>query len=236
MSLLKSRSKVASGKCPAFRASSSSRQSEKLTAGRSSFSTAGALTNTGTIQMFGVGDSLSAASLTNTGSLLGAGTINSLSNGTFNNSGGNFEPASAPDVPGTLSINGNYKQGAGGTLTIDLGGIAAGQFSVLEVSGNAALDGTVDLTALNSFTPQLVDDFTFLPFGTESGNFASMDFTNWTCPEGDTCTDVFGPNSLTLEITGPSGSPTPEPSAWLMLGTALPAMAARTMMPHRRAQ
>ncbi|HMD98364.1 MAG TPA: hypothetical protein VKM93_13665 [Terriglobia bacterium] len=170
------------------------------------------------------------------GSLLGAGTVNALNNGTVNNSGGKVEPASAAGIPGTLTINGNYKQGAGGTLTIDLGGIAPGQFSVLNVSGNAALDGTVDFTAVNGFTPDPGDDFTFLFFGTKSNNFASMDFTNWSCPANNTCMDVFGPNSLTLEITPVNASPTPEPSAWLMLGTALLALAAHGMMQRRRAQ
>ncbi len=106
-------------------------------------------------------------------------------------------------------------------LTIDLGGALAGQFSLLSVSEQAALDGTVDFTAVNGFTPATGDDFTFLTFGSESGNFANVDFTNWTCPVGDTCTDVIGANSLTLEST-PEVSSTPEPSTklLLMLGTA----------------
>ncbi|HMD97692.1 MAG TPA: hypothetical protein VKM93_10240 [Terriglobia bacterium] len=168
------------------------------------------------------------------GALLGAGTIVAANNGTVTNSGGKVEPGSPAGNPGTLTMDGNYKQGAGGTLTIDLAGIAPGQFGVLNVSGLATLDGTVDFTAVNGFTPDPGDDFTFLFFGTKSGNFASMDFTNWACPADNTCTDVFGQGSLTLEITPVKGSPTPEPSTWLLLGTALLAMAAYVMMQRHR--
>ena len=153
------------------------------------------------------------------GTMQGAGSIT----GDVNNSGGNVEPASAPSIPGTLTINGNYAQGSGGTLTVDLGGIAPGDFSVLNVSDLVALDGTVEFTAVDGFTPGSGDEFTFLLFGgTESGNFASMDLTNWTCPVGDVCTDVFAANSLTLEISG--SSTTPEPSEMLLLATGLLAL------------
>ncbi len=46
-------------------------------------------------------------------------------------------------------------------------------------------------------------------------------FTNWACPVGDTCTDVFGPGTLTLEITGSQTTPTPEPGSFLLLSTGL---------------
>ncbi len=89
-----------------------------------------------------------------------------------------------------------------------------GEFSVLNVSDLAVLDGTVDFTAVGGFTPGSGDVFTFLLFGgTQSGNFATMEFTNWTCPVGDVCTDVFRGNSLTLEISGNSTTPEPERDA-----------------------
>jgi hypothetical protein len=130
----------------------------------------------------------------------------------------------------TLSINGNYTQGPNGTLQVDLSGAAPYQYDNLNVSGLAALDGTVDLAAQNGFTPVAGDDFTFLFFGSLSGDFAHIALTGWTCPTGDTCDVVYGANSASLDILagiGGSGSTsTPEPSTVLLLGAALTALIA----------
>ncbi len=160
------------------------------------------------------------------GVLSGAGTINA----NVNNSGGTVAPGpflgtpgSFLATPGTLTINGNYTQGSGGTLLIDLGGTAPGDFSVLDLSGLAMLDGAVDFTTVDGFTPVAGDDFTFLLFGAYSGDFTSIDFTNWACPVDDICTDVFDADSLTLEITGPATS-TPEPSSLPLLAMGILAL------------
>ena len=150
------------------------------------------------------------------GFLSGTGTIN----GNLDNAGGFVQPG---DAPGTLTINGDYTQSPVGHLTIDLGGNGAGQFSVLDVSDLVALDGILDFTTVNGFTPGAGDDFTFLTFGALSGEFANVDFTNWTCPVGDTCTVVAGSNSLTLEIAGSTTS-TPEPSMLPLLGVGILAL------------
>ncbi len=151
------------------------------------------------------------------GLLTGGGTIN----GNVDNSGGNVTPGF---VVGPLTINGNYTQGSNGTLTINLFGDE--QLNFLDVSDLATLDGTVDFVAENGFAPVAGDDFTFLFFGSLSGDFAHIDFTNWTCPVDDTCAEVVGANSLSLDITGPTGggsgtSSTPEPSSAVLLGVAL---------------
>lgn len=150
------------------------------------------------------------------GTLSGFGQIN----GNVSNTGGIVEPGSL-GIGGALNINGDYTQGSGGTLTIDFDGSAPGDFSVLDVTGLAALDGTVDFEALNGFTPVAGDDFTFLLFGSLSGDFTTIDFTNWTCPTGDSCTEVLGANNLSLDITGPQTTPTPEPASLLLLGTGI---------------
>ena len=217
-----------------------------------SLSAATAFINAGTVTLSGSGDTLTTPSFSNTGSVTigstetinatgangysqtagttqGTGTITALAGG-VTISGGTILPG-----PGTLTITGNYTQGSGGTLTIDLGGTAAGEFSVLSVSGDAALDGTVDFVAVSSFAPATGDDFTFLDWGgSESGDFATIDFTNWSCPAGDTCTDVLGPGTLTLEIE-PQAPSCPEPSALILLGTALLGIAAvvRRLNTHR---
>jgi hypothetical protein len=74
-------------------------------------------------------------------------------------------------VPGTLTINGNYTQGSGGTLEIDLGGTGQG---LMAVSGAANLAGTLEVNTLPGFTPQLNEQFNFLTYGALSGGFDSI--------------------------------------------------------------
>jgi hypothetical protein len=153
----------------------------------------------------------------NGGTVTGNGTILAA----VQNNGGNVTPTYG-GAPSTLTV-GSYTQGSGGTLTIDL---TPGSSSVLAVNGNVALDGTVDFAALGGFTPATGDDFTFLTWtGTESGNFASIDLSGWTCPTGDTCTDVFGTDSLSLDITPSTVTTAPEPSVLLLLAMGIAVVA-----------
>jgi hypothetical protein len=156
------------------------------------------------------------------GTLLGGGTIN----GNVNNSGGIVQPGITGYSP--LTINGNYTQGSNGMLQIDLGGGAPYQYNMLDVNGLAALDGTVDFVAQSGFTPIAGDDFTFLFYGSLSGDFAHVDLTGWSCPTGDVCDLVYGADSVSLDIlaagNGGGTTPTPEPSSFVLLGAALLAM------------
>jgi len=129
-----------------------------------------------------------------------------------------------PASPGALAVNGNYAQGLGGTMIVDLGGTGGGEFSVLSITGTASLDGTVDFVAVNGFLPAGGDEFTFLNFGTQSGNFANMVFTDFSCPSGFSCRDVFGSGTLTFEITKVSGAP--EPGSLALFGPGLGALLA----------
>src|SRR5262249_57965010 len=133
----------------------------------------------------------------------------------------------------TLSLNGNFTQGPGGTLLIEISGTPAGEYSVFSVSGAAALDGTVDFTFLDGFTPTIGDSFTFLTFGTVSGDFANLVFTNFTCPVGAVCEDVFGDGTLTLEIESAPVN-TPEPGSIALVGSGIVAWLAASRRKRRR--
>ncbi len=74
------------------------------------------------------------------------------------------------DAPGTLTVN-NYTQMGGGTLLIEIAGPNTGQFSVLDVLGNANVNGFLDPVFLNGFIPSIGDEFTFLNYGSLSGAF-----------------------------------------------------------------
>ena len=113
------------------------------------------------------------------GKLTGTGTI--FSN--VQNTGGTVGPGNSP---GVLLIAGNYTQGAGGILDIELGGLIAGtQYDQLAVAANALLAGELDVELINGFNPTADASFDILLaglFGTVSGTFDTLHFP--TLPTG----------------------------------------------------
>ena len=102
------------------------------------------------------------------GVLNGTGTIV----GNVTNTGGTVAPGASP---GTLTINGDYMQGSGGTLAVEIGGTTAGtQYDQLVVTGNATLGGTLNVALVNGFVPASGGSFTVVQTGgTVSGVFAA---------------------------------------------------------------
>jgi fibronectin-binding autotransporter adhesin len=84
---------------------------------------------------------------------------------------------SAVSTPGTLTVKGNYTQGANGTLQIDLGGTAQGtSYSLLSVLDKASLAGTLNVNLTNNFAPTVGETFDFLTYGSlASTTFANID-------------------------------------------------------------
>jgi hypothetical protein len=125
----------------------------------------------------------------NGGTLSGAGTLNlaslNLSGGSLtgslfitanvSNQGGTVTPGASP---GALTINGNYAQGPGGTLVVEIGGTIAGsQYDQLIVNGNATLDGNLSVTLVDGFVPAGGETFTVVQSsGSVSGAFANTSF------------------------------------------------------------
>ena len=81
------------------------------------------------------------------------------------------------DPIGLLTINnGSYSQSNTGTLQIDLGGETPNaQYDVFSVSGNAALNGRLILSATNGFLPASGDVFNVMTYASHSGEFATID-------------------------------------------------------------
>jgi fibronectin-binding autotransporter adhesin len=123
--------------------------------------------NAGTLQVNG--SIASANTFVNPGgALAGVGTIG----GNLFNSGA----VSPGDSPGTLTVNGNYTQNATGTLRIEIGGLALPQHDLLQMSGNATLNGTLRLVRLNSFAPMEGDSVIILSAsGGVTGTFATVE-------------------------------------------------------------
>jgi autotransporter-associated beta strand protein len=102
------------------------------------------------------------------GSLAGSGVVNG---DVTNNYGGKVNPGDASGVPGVLTIGNNYTQTASATLSIQIGGANAGQVSVLDVRGNANLNGYLDPVLVNGFVPAIGQSFTFMNYASFSGFF-----------------------------------------------------------------
>ena len=98
----------------------------------------------------------------------GAGTLTS----DVVNSGLVTPGASNGGVIGGLTIAGDYTQTRIGTLSLKIRGYAPStEFDQLNVSGQAQLCGTLDVTRVGGFAPALGDNFDVLTFGSASGDF-----------------------------------------------------------------
>ena len=106
--------------------------------------------------------------------------------------------SNVPQTAGQLNINGNYTQTSGGVFNLGLGGLSAGtQFGLLNVSGNASIDGTLNVNLLNTFFPVVGDTFTFLTTGgLVNGTFS---FTNGlNIGNGEILNVIYGSNFVEL--------------------------------------
>jgi autotransporter-associated beta strand protein len=101
------------------------------------------------------------------GTLAGSGTVN----GNVTNARGKISPGDALGEPGVLTVGDNYTQTAGGTLFIQIGGGNPGQVSVLDVQGNANLNGFLEPVLVNGFAPEIGQSFTFLNYASFTGFF-----------------------------------------------------------------
>lgn len=129
----------------------------------------------------------------NAGALTGNGSVN----GTVTNAGGIVAPGLSP---GTLTITGNYNQGAGGTLLVELGGAttAGVDYDLLSVSGTTSLAGTLAVNLFGSYGGVVGDQFDII----QSTGALSGDFTTKLSP-GLTflsTPNILGTNNYQLEV------------------------------------
>jgi hypothetical protein len=146
------------------------------------------------------GGTLQAAPTLTGGVLRGGGQVT----GNVTNSSGTVRPGSSP---GTLTVTGNYSQGAAGTLELDVTGTAQGtQYDHLSVGGAATLDGTVAVVK-SAFTPLVTDTFQFLSSASRSGTFDALVGSRLANGTGYTLEYPGSPNfGARLTVTGAPGS------------------------------
>jgi hypothetical protein len=101
------------------------------------------------------------------GVLSGSGVIA----GNLTNSGGYLSPGHSP---GSISVAGDFIQGADGTLIVENGGATPDAFDQLNVTGTATLGGNLDLKLIDGYTPDPADTFSPLAADAVSGQFASV--------------------------------------------------------------
>jgi outer membrane autotransporter protein len=167
---------------------------------------AGVLQGTGSLTKLGAGtQTLSGNNTYSGGTTINAGTLvvnsaQALGFGDTVVNGGILRSHLQP-----INVKDNYTQNDGGTLQLSLGGSAPGQYDVLNVGGRAALDGTLQLFALNGFQPKFGDKLTLvLAAGGVSGQFSNF---------LDPFSSVFGlelvylPDSVVLEFLLPGFTP-----------------------------
>ena len=103
---------------------------------------------------------------------LAGGTLggNGRVDGVVNNIGGTVAPGVSP---GRLTIDGDFTQGEEGTLAIEIAGLnnPGTGFDRLDISGNAALGGVLNVTNINGFTPDADDFVVALTAGSITGTF-----------------------------------------------------------------
>src|SRR5262249_18441856 len=66
---------------------------------------------------------------------------------------------------------GTYTQTSTGAINIELSGLNTTQFDRLAVSGAASLAGTLNVTTLGGFLPNIGDTFRVLTFASHTGDF-----------------------------------------------------------------
>jgi hypothetical protein len=89
------------------------------------------------------------------------------------NEGGIVSPGFSP---GTLTIYGDYTQGASGILQMELGGLVRGhEYDALVVTGNMTLAGTLDVMLYGGFNPSAGNSFDILDWAHLIGIFDVVD-------------------------------------------------------------
>jgi autotransporter-associated beta strand protein len=105
------------------------------------------------------------------GELAGTGVVNGA---VTNNNGGTISPGDGLGETGILTIGGNYTQTPSASLVIQIAGTDPDQVSVLNVLGNANLNGSLDPILVNGFVPAVGQSFAFLGYASVTGFFSHI--------------------------------------------------------------
>ncbi|MCC6358792.1 MAG: hypothetical protein IT450_08620 [Phycisphaerales bacterium] len=115
---------------------------------------------------------------------------------------GRLSPGSATSPVGRIEQrNFSFTQTPTSVLAVDLGGTAAGQYDTFSTNGTVALDGTLEVHAINGFIPALGDEFVIVTAGSRTGTFEQIVSPN---PGPNNAWRVrYEPNRAVLTVTCP---------------------------------
>ena len=129
----------------------------------------------------------------NLGTISGSGII-FMGGGTFTNNGtSSITPGNSP---GHMTIDGNAIFGANTHTEIQLAGVDAGQFDVLDITKHVGMGGSLDVVSYDGFLPKAGDSFHVMNWGDSSGFFDKA--TGLVMPNGVALDPVFDDHGLTL--------------------------------------
>ncbi len=176
--------------------------------------------NSGTTTINVPFDASAEGGLTITGGIVnGTGTLT----GTLSNTSGMIQPGS-PGTPGTLSVNGNFVQGASGVLDAQINGVGAGSHSQLSVTGNVTLAGSLAAQPSTAYAAAatLGDTFAVVNYGgSRSGSFTNTGVA----PQNTVAPTISGTLNVGQTLTCSSGTFTDSPTTyayqWNRNGTAI---------------
>ncbi len=121
-------------------------------------------------------------------------TAKGVLTGTLTNNGSLSVGGSA----GTLKVTNGYTQGATGALNMELGGNNPGEYDLLQISGTAALAGTLNVSEINGYA-LAGNSLDILTYESRSGSFNTLNL-----PPGGQVTY----NAHALNVSGSGSAPT----------------------------
>ena len=111
------------------------------------------------------------------GTVINQGTVQALNGGKLAMAGSNINSAQLTpgNPPQLLNITGTFTQQVAGTLNIHIGGTTPGtEFSQVTTTGAVGLDGTLNLTRINGYEPNLGDTFAIMTYPSATGQFSRI--------------------------------------------------------------
>jgi hypothetical protein len=161
----------------------------------------------------------------NAGTLSLQGTVRGT--GMLNGEVQNFGTLAPGASPGTLEINGSLIAEPGSEMVIEFAGLEPGEFDLIEVHGDAVLDGTLKIYFLEGYLPRAGDSLDFLRVdGILQGAFADILFPE--LAPGFRFTTQFNAGQFRIvALTDFASVPTPAPAVLFATCAVLLAMSGR---------